>query len=73
MAKHTETKPSNGSEIGGYDLAVAVTGIGKSTLYSMVATKQIPHIKIGKRHIRFERRTLEHWLRQHSVLPDDLR
>lgn len=37
------------------------------TLYSMVARGRIPHVRLGRRLVRFSRAALETWLREHAV------
>ena len=37
-------------------------GIKKSTLYSWVHAKSIPHIKIGRRCLRFRERDIIEWI-----------
>lgn len=39
------------------------------TLYSMVQKRQIPHIRIGPRLVRFQRAELERWLAERAVQP----
>jgi excisionase family DNA binding protein len=50
-----------------YDDAVELTGILKPTLYSLVHRKQIPHIRLSNRLVRFQREELEMWLQSHHV------
>jgi excisionase family DNA binding protein len=37
------------------------------TLYALVAQNRIPHVRLGRRLVRFSRAALEAWLREHSV------
>jgi len=53
-----------------YADAAALTGIKLNTLYSMVAKKQIPHVRITTRLVRFSRRALLAWLEERTVTPD---
>lgn len=48
-------------EIGGVELAEALTGYKPSTIYNMVSARTIPHKKRGKR-ILFRRSELEAWI-----------
>lgn len=43
------------------------TGIKVGTLYWTVANKEIPHVRLGKRMVRFRRAEIEQWLQSHSV------
>jgi excisionase family DNA binding protein len=47
--------------------ASRVTGIQIDTLYSLVSRKQIPHIRLSKRIVRFSRSKLGNWIDQASV------
>lgn len=49
------------------DLAVYL-GVGKSTLYGMVAKRQIPFIQFGgKRTIKFDLRVIEKWMEKQLI------
>ena len=50
-----------------YKHAAALTGIKVNTLYSMVARREIPHLRLGPRLVRFSRTELERWLQERSV------
>jgi excisionase family DNA binding protein len=50
-----------------YAGAAELTGLARGTLRSMVARRQIPHIRLGARLVRFQRNALEQWLRQRLV------
>lgn len=52
---------------GGYDLAQEETGLPRGTLYSMVAKRQIPHVRLGKRLVIFSREMLRNWLDSNKV------
>lgn len=45
-----------------YEGAERLTGIRRGTLASMVSRRQIPHVRIGPRLVRFERAALEEWI-----------
>lgn len=47
-------------------------GIPRGTLYSMVANGTIPHLRLGKRHVRFRLSELRRWLDQCSVAPREI-
>jgi len=49
------------SEIGGVELAIEITGLAKSTIYSLVSKRAIPHSKRGKR-LYFSRKALLDWI-----------
>lgn len=53
--------------VGGYSLAEQVTGFSRPQLYRMVASEEIPHIRISSRTVRFRRRDLEAWLDAHAI------
>lgn len=44
-----------------------LTGLPIGTLYSLVSRKQIPHIRMGKRSVRFIQKDVESWMQ--SVNP----
>jgi excisionase family DNA binding protein len=39
------------------------------TLYSLVAQGRIPHVRLGRRFVRFSRPALQAWLRHRTVEP----
>lgn len=49
-------------EIGGIELAIKITGKAKPTIYSLVHSRKIPHLKQGKK-LYFSRRELTDWLK----------
>jgi excisionase family DNA binding protein len=55
-----ETTPD---EIGGIDLAVAITGLAKPTIYTLTSNRKIPFLKRGKR-LYFSRQRLIEWLKE---------
>ena len=55
----------NQKEILTFKEACVYTGISRSTLYKMTATKKIPHYKTTA--LYFERAELDSWIRQHRV------
>lgn len=50
-----------------YAEAALFLGIPTNTLYSMVAERRIPHIRLGRRFVRFSVPDLERWLREQAV------
>jgi excisionase family DNA binding protein len=52
-----------------YDQASKVLNIKTGTLYALVAQNRIPHLRLGRRLVRFSRAELEKWLREHAVAP----
>jgi excisionase family DNA binding protein len=50
-----------------YTDAAELIGVGVGTLRSMVHRKQVPHIRLGAKLVRFDRDELERWLNEHSV------
>lgn len=44
-----------------------LTGIATGTLYSLVSRKEIPHIRLGKRHVLFPVQELLEWCEKHKV------
>jgi excisionase family DNA binding protein len=50
--------------------AAAFVGLAKATLYKFTSTGQIPHSKRGKK-LYFERATLEAWLLENRVQPNE--
>jgi excisionase family DNA binding protein len=44
-----------------------VVGLPVGTLYSMVKKEQIPHVRLGRRLVRFRRIEIELWLKSRAV------
>jgi excisionase family DNA binding protein len=53
--------------VGINDIAQYV-GLSKHTVYTMVSQRRIPFVKVG-RLTRFDMRSIDGWIRQHSVHP----
>jgi excisionase family DNA binding protein len=66
MTTHADNAKST-DEYLSYQQVSSAYGIGLSTLYSMVRRKQIPHVRIGPRFVRFRRSELDAWLNERSV------
>jgi predicted DNA-binding transcriptional regulator AlpA len=56
-----KTDATETDEIGGLDLAVAVTGYARATIYTLASRRLIPHSKRGKK-LFFSRRELVEWI-----------
>ncbi len=50
-----------------YPQAAELLGLTPSTLYSMVCRRQVPHIRLSKRLVRFERGALLRWCAGNAV------
>jgi excisionase family DNA binding protein len=50
-----------------YRDVVELYGLPLGTLYSMVNRREIPHIRLGPRSVRFSRLALEQWLSSRVV------
>ena len=60
-ALKSRTKEAPPDEIGGMELAEAVTGLSRSTLYKKTFRREIPHRNVHGR-LYFRRSELEAWL-----------
>lgn len=58
---NSRTKEAPTDELGGIELAEAVTGLSRSTLYKKTMRRDIPHRHVGGR-LYFRRSELEAWL-----------
>jgi len=45
-----------------YPEAAHLLGLKKSTLYALVSRKQVPHIRLGPRLVRFDESELKAWV-----------
>ena len=50
-----------------YQEVSALTGVRESTLYSLVCRKQIPHIRLSGRMVRFNYDEVLTWIEAHRV------
>ncbi len=57
------------SEIIGYSDAASLLGIPRGTLHAWVCKKQCPHLRLGRRLVRFNRAALLAWRDSHAVAP----
>lgn len=65
-AYHAKHSPAAGSpipETGGLDLAEAITGLSRGTIYKLTCTRAIPHHKKGGK-LYFFRDELLSWIRE---------
>lgn len=56
-----------GDELVGYRDACRITGLGESSMRSLVFRRLVPHVRISERTVRFRRSELEAWLAARSV------
>jgi excisionase family DNA binding protein len=52
-----------------YEQAAARLNMKLGTLYALVAQNRVPHVRLGRRLVRFSRRALEVWVRERAVVP----
>jgi excisionase family DNA binding protein len=50
-----------------YDQAAKLVNLKLGTLYALVSQKRVPHVRLGRRLVRFSRSELNAWLRRHAV------
>lgn len=50
-----------------YDQASKLLNVSRSTLYGLVAKKRVPHIRVGRRFVRFNADALRKWFREKMV------
>jgi excisionase family DNA binding protein len=50
-----------------YKAAHEHTGLPLGTLYALVSTKRIPHVRLNRRHVLFPVEDLLNWLDGHKV------
>lgn len=63
FATHVFDKgPTQTDEIGGIELAEAITGLARPTIYSLASQRKIPHSKKGKK-LYFSRFELTEWIK----------
>lgn len=56
-----------------YQSAAEYLGVKVGTLRNMVHRKQVPHIRLSPKMVRFDLGELEKWLRAHSVPANESR
>jgi excisionase family DNA binding protein len=65
--ERTDVEDDKDEQLKTYDWLELRTGLPKGTLYAFVHDGRIPHVRLGKRLVRFRRRDIEHWLKRHTV------
>lgn len=48
------------------DEAARLLRVPRSTLYELVRSRGLPHIRIGERGLRFTRSDLDEWIAEHT-------
>ncbi len=51
----------------GYKDAAALLGLPIGTVYALVSQRRIPHVRLGRRLVRFRRRDLQLWIQERGV------
>ena len=52
-----------------YDQAAELLSVKRGTLYAWVHLKRVPHVRLSKRCVRFDRQELETWIADQKVAP----
>jgi excisionase family DNA binding protein len=52
-----------------YAEASKILNLKLGTLYALVAQRRVPHVRLGRRLVRFARGELQEWVRNHTVVP----
>ena len=52
-----------------YSEVSEMLGIKVGTLYSLVSRQRIPHVRLGRRFVRFPEKELREWALAHFVAP----
>jgi len=52
-----------------YEQAAELLGVKRGTLYAWVHLKRVPHIRLSKRCVRFDRGEIEAWIAKQKVAP----
>lgn len=50
-----------------YKDAADLLGLQLGTLYAMVSRRQVPHVRLGRRLVRFDAVSLDEWVRARRV------
>jgi len=61
------TAPESPDTLMTYTELAAVTGLKLGTLYAMVNRGDIPHLRLGRRLVRFRKYEIKAWLDERSV------
>ncbi len=48
------------------DEAAKLLNVPRATLYELVRSRGLPHVRIGERGLRFTREDLQEWVRQNT-------
>ena len=62
----TTPLPSLGRPLLTAEEAASLLRIPRSTLYELVRSRGLPHVRIGERGLRFTRSDLEEWIAQNT-------
>lgn len=54
-----------------YKQAAEFLGFPLGTLYGLVSTNRVPHVRYGKRLVRFSRSALKQWIAKHEIEPSN--
>jgi excisionase family DNA binding protein len=54
-------------ELCGYKDAAVFLGVPVGTLYAWVHQKRVPHVRFGRRAVRFDRAALRAWVESRAV------
>jgi excisionase family DNA binding protein len=52
-----------------YTEAAKILNLKLGTLYALVSQNRVPHLRLGRRLVRFSATELQGWLRRSAVLP----
>ena len=52
-----------------YSQAAVLMGVRIGTVYALVSQKRIPHVRFGRRFVRFSASELRAWVRSQTVPP----
>ena len=55
------------SDLLSYEEASSFLNVPINSLYSLVCKKRIPHLRLGRRFVRFSKRELQEWLNTHRI------
>lgn len=50
-----------------YDEACQFLGLKRGTMYALVSQRRIPHVRLGRRLVRFSKAELERWVAERSI------
>jgi excisionase family DNA binding protein len=61
----------NQEELITYEEAAEMLGLAKGTVYAMVHQNRLPHIRLGRRLVRFDPTALREFVDKHRIEPRD--